>query len=323
MSEKTLRYLEAIAQTGSISGASRRLFIAPPSLSQFVKRLEEDNGIVLFDRSSAPWRLTSEGRYFLECEKRMEAIRRERRQYIEDLRGGLSGELRIGSTQYRSETLLSRILPVFAERYPGIRVRITELTTQGLVSAAASGEVDCAFVISRMMTRELAGVEVFKENVLLALPMKAAAAACAEKSPSRRPPFPRFRFSDAAELPFIIMKSGQVFREYFESLCERYDVKPPVALETQSILTVPALVSAGLGAALVPDTMCPRLVHEKVALFSLGEDLPINALSLVRKRDKYVSRACQLFFETAYEVLRGQGSSPSGNLKAREENKFL
>ncbi|MCI6530255.1 MAG: LysR family transcriptional regulator [Mesosutterella sp.] len=313
MTGKPLRYLEAVAQTGAISAAARQLFVSPPSLSQFVKRLEEDNGIVIFDRSGGPWKLTLEGKYFLDCERRIEAILRERHQYFEDLKTGLSGELRVGSTQYRSETLLSRILPVFAERYPGIRVRITELTTQELVSAAGNGEVDCAFVISRMMTKELVGVEVYQENVLLAVPRKLAARGGMKVPGPGRPPFPRISFSKVADLPFIIMKSGQAFREYFEILCARYGVKPAVALETQSILTVPALVSAGLGAALVPDTLCPELGEKEVEFFSLGGDLPVNTLSLVRRRGKYVPRACQLFFETAYTVLKGSGGLRSAD----------
>ena len=88
MRSRILHHLEAILKTGSIAEASRQYFIAQPSLSQFVKRLEEEHRITIFDRSQSPWVLTPEGRYFLETERRIDAIRREREQYLEDLQGG-------------------------------------------------------------------------------------------------------------------------------------------------------------------------------------------------------------------------------------------
>ena len=138
MRSRILHHLEAILKTGSIAEASRQYFIAQPSLSQFVKRLEEEHRITIFDRSQSPWVLTPEGRYFLETERRIDAIRREREQYLEDLQGGAAGELLIGSTPYRSETILSRILPEFARRFPKIQLRITEGTTKGIADAVAS-----------------------------------------------------------------------------------------------------------------------------------------------------------------------------------------
>lgn len=68
MRSRILHHLEAILKTGSIAEASRQYFIAQPSLSQFVKRLEEEHRITIFDRSQSPWVLTPEGRYFLKGE---------------------------------------------------------------------------------------------------------------------------------------------------------------------------------------------------------------------------------------------------------------
>ena len=61
MRSRILHHLEAILKTGSIAEASRQYFIAQPSLSQFVKRLEEEHRITIFDRSRSPWVLTPTG----------------------------------------------------------------------------------------------------------------------------------------------------------------------------------------------------------------------------------------------------------------------
>lgn len=66
MSRSPLHYLEAIIRTGSIAAASKQLFLTQPSLSLYVKRLEEEYEIKIFDRGAQPWKLTPEGKYFIE-----------------------------------------------------------------------------------------------------------------------------------------------------------------------------------------------------------------------------------------------------------------
>ena len=66
------------------------------------------------------------------------------------------------------------------------------------------------------------------------------------------------------------MKRGQIFNQYYYDLCQKHRVPPQVVLETQSILTVPALISANVGAALVPSTIADDCMARNVRLFSLG-----------------------------------------------------
>ena len=301
MRSRILHHLEAILKIGSIAEVSRQYFIAQPSLSQFVKRLEEEHRITIFDRSQSPWVLTPEGRYFLETERRIDAIRREREQYLEDLQGGAAGELLIGSTPYRSETILSRILPEFARRFPKIQLRITEGTTKGIADAVASGAVDCGFVVSPMVTSELDSVVVTHEAVWVALPLTHP---LARNQPHPvQFPLPEISFALLRDTPFIIMKPGQAFHNYFESLCRKFSIEPRVTLETQSITTVPALVAAGVGAALVPETIKEQLLSLPLALFSLGSELHESRLCLVKKHGRYVSTPTKLFYRTVTEVL--------------------
>ena len=116
-------HIEAILESGSIRSASRRLFVSQPSLSQYVKRLEDTLGCPIFDRSKSPWTLTEEGKYFVETERRIDAIEEERKHYYEDRRDVKSGEVVIGSTQNRTVAVLTHILPAFRREAPGSRSR--------------------------------------------------------------------------------------------------------------------------------------------------------------------------------------------------------
>ena len=113
MANRILKHLEAIIETGSILAASRRLFVSQPSLSQYVKRLEEEYEITIFDRQTSPWTLTQEGRELIEAQRQIDEIERECRQRFADRRALKTGDLRIGSTAYRTATLLNPVLSRF------------------------------------------------------------------------------------------------------------------------------------------------------------------------------------------------------------------
>ena len=121
-----LHHLEAIIESGSVIGACRRLFLSQPALSQYIKRLEAEYGIVIFDRSVSPWKLTEEGEHLLETQRKIQQLDEECRQFFRDRKGLKSGTVRIGSTAYRTATILNPILSVYKKQYPNVIVRIEE-----------------------------------------------------------------------------------------------------------------------------------------------------------------------------------------------------
>ena len=103
------------------------------------------------------------------------------------------------------------------------------------------------------------------------------------------------------------MHRGQIFHHYYERLCEKFRVHLPVALVTQSILTVPALVATGVGGALIPSTIAEDCFTKEVALYSLGDSLPENQVSLAWKRGRYLSHAARAFIDIAVKVMASEG----------------
>ena len=290
-----LHHLEAIIESGSVIGACRRLFLSQPALSQYIKRLEAEYGIVIFDRSVSPWKLTEEGEHLLETQKETLIV-------VFYLISDASDLVRIGSTAYRTATILNPILSVYKKQYPNVIVRIEEGTTQEVAEFADNGKVDCSFVISSMVPSSLESVEIYSEKVLVGLPPNHPYTKRASGEASLEEKFPKVDFKELDGTPFIIMKRGQIFNQYYYDLCQKHRVPPQVVLETQSILTVPALISANVGAALVPSTIADDCMARNVRLFSLGDDVPQNNVSLVWKQGKYQSYALTEFIKTAKEI---------------------
>lgn len=301
MANRILKHLEAIIETGSILAASRRLFVSQPSLSQYVKRLEEEYEITIFDRQTSPWTLTQEGRELIEAQRQIDEIERECRQRFADRRALKTGDLRIGSTAYRTATLLNPVLSRFKKENPGIVVRIEEGNTAEVLAMIESGRVDCGIVISSMVPGSLDHVQIYSEEVLIGLPGDHPYVKSHPKPPAR---FDPLDLSDIPDTPFIIMKMGQAFHEYFYQLCQLNKAKTPVTLETQSILTVPALISTGIGAALIPSTIIEDCLAREIAIYRPSPKFPPNNVSIAWKRNRYQSLATRQFIDKALEWLQ-------------------
>ncbi len=299
MSHTALKYIETILDTGSITKAAKKLFVSQPSLSQYIRRIEQDNDISLFDRSSQPWVLTEDGNFYLETERKLEAIRRQRTQFFSDKHMLNRGEIFIGATQYRSSLVLSKVLPVYRERYPDIKIHLLEGISSELVNFAEKGLVDCTLVLEANVTANLDYEPLFSERVLLCVPQT--------HKPVKTGPvptggcYPSARFSEFADDNFIIIKAGQVFHDFFSSLCEKYHVDPTVALEAQSINSIPVLVEAGLGCALVPSSLADT-THYNVRYYEIRPDPLSTRLAIAWSRSRYLSRPAEALINITKEL---------------------
>lgn len=301
MSHSALKYIETILEVGSITAAAKKLYVAQPSLSQYIRRIESENEIELFDRTKQPWRLTEDGQFYLECERKIHALNRERSQFFNDRRELKKGDLVIGSTQYRSQTLLTKILPVFRSRYPNICVHISEGTTQDVLEFTENGLVDCGLVVESFVTNKLEKEFLIAERPLIVTPKKHKAVKTI--APVGEAKFPMVRFSQFKNDDFVILKRGQMFNEFFRILCNKYGIEPNVVMETQSVTTIPDFVANGVGCALVPDPIADK-TDPRVSYYDLGLDLPINNLMIAWSKTRYLAKSTLAFINTAKEVLR-------------------
>ena len=119
-------YFVAIVDEGSLTKAAEHLYVSQPSLSQYLKRLEANLGVELFDRSASPLRLTYTGeryyQYVLQMMKLDENIRRE----FQDIKNQTSGRLRLGVALWRGACLLPDVFPSSHRQYPDIHIELPE-----------------------------------------------------------------------------------------------------------------------------------------------------------------------------------------------------
>lgn len=169
LERREYEYIRKIAETGSFIAAAEKLYITQPSLSQFIRRIERHVGAELFDRSHQPVTLTEAGRIYLDIEGQIQDLCKVREQRIQDLGQTVGGTVRIGSSNYRSSTILARAIPIINERYPHIDICLEEGTTRELEDFAIQGKTDFSIVVKPTGHRDLDYIELFREELLLAV----------------------------------------------------------------------------------------------------------------------------------------------------------
>ena len=118
MNFKHINYVLTVLTEGSITAASKKLFVSQPALSQTIKLIEQDLGAPIFDRSTDPISLTYAGQRYVEAAQAMLDIDRNLRAEIAETKKEVHGRMRVGISSQRGIQLLPLIIPEVVKRYP-------------------------------------------------------------------------------------------------------------------------------------------------------------------------------------------------------------
>src|ERR1700761_9339064 len=129
MEVQQLRYVCAVAETGSFSRAAERCHVTQPSLSQQILKLEEDLGVKLFDRLGRSVRLSEAGRAFLPHSRSILEQMESARASVVDSRADFHRNVTAGVIPTIAPYLMPAYTAAFTKKYPGAKLRIVEETT--------------------------------------------------------------------------------------------------------------------------------------------------------------------------------------------------
>lgn len=240
-----LRYFAAVAEELHFGRAAERIGIAQPPLSQQIKSLEELVGYPLFERRPQV-RLTPAGVALLEVARRTLSQVQEGIASARRAGRGETGKITVGFAASILTTALPEILRTYRERFPGVELRLRELSSAAQAAALADGDIDVAFV--REAVEHGAGLvcePILREEFVAVLP------------PTHRlAEWPELPLGEFVGEPFVHFPRAVAPALYDQvgDACRRAGFQPRVVQEAQEWLTILGLVEAGLGVSLVPDS---------------------------------------------------------------------
>ncbi len=281
-----LRYVAAVARTGNFSRAAEQCHVAQPSLSQQIRKLEEELGERLFDRLKRVARLTPHGEVFLRRALRIleeaDAAQREAREAGALLRGKLT----IGALPTIAPYLLPEVAGEFMRRFPGVEIVVQEDTTARLLRLAHRYELDLALASTPIQDERLEVRPLFTEELLLALP---------PGHPLTR--MPQVGLADLAAERWIVLQEGHCLGDQVLRFCDRREGAPHIAFRSAQLETVRALVASGLGVSLVPAMAAGRRSPGEPEYRSLPAPVPRRSIVAVWPRQRPPGRAAEEFLK--------------------------
>ncbi len=237
-----LRNFVAVAREGSITRAAATLFLAQPTLSIRIRKLEQQLGTPLFERLARRVVLTAAGEAFLEHAERALAEVERGRQRVEEVAHGRRGRVAVGVLPSVGARVLPAVLAAFRAEHPAITVRLVEHdVSREFEELVQAGELDLAITRMPVTLAGLGSRTLVREPILLLVPPN-----------HRLRGRPSVRLADLADDDFVCMRSGYGLRELADQLCAAAGFTPRVVMETGQLAIVHGMIDSGLGVALLP-----------------------------------------------------------------------
>jgi LysR family transcriptional regulator, hydrogen peroxide-inducible genes activator len=320
-----LEYLSAVAEEGSISQAARRLGVAQPSLSQQLKKLEDELGHRLLDRLPKGVVPTEAGRQLIEHARRVLAEIADARRRIGDTPGHVAGSLAVGAIPTMAPFLLPGVLRRFAARWPDVKLTVVEDVTQRLLAMLERGEVDVAVMSDANVPATVHAETIATESLRLMLPAthrlvagkakadksgSAAAAATKRKGASADGPAGAAHatgkavpWSAVAGERLLVLQEMHCLAGQVSRFCDRARVRPPVFMRGAQLTTIAAMVSAGLGVSVVPEMMCRAGPWAGCVTRPLAGEHPTRDVCVAWSLLRYRTNAARAFDEMLRQSL--------------------
>jgi DNA-binding transcriptional LysR family regulator len=289
MDLRQLRYLVALAEELNFTRAAASEHIAQPALSQQIRRLEEEVGVGLVERTTRRVALTEAGELLVVRARRILAELEAAGDEMQAVRGVDVGHVTIGAIHTMGPVDLSLALVTFHEAHPNVSLTVREQHSEECAELLRNDELDLAFlsVTERVESRELGLHQLVSEELMVLLPRGHALAD---------------RMSDLAEEHFISFRQGARLRELLMSASRDAKFEPRVTLESNQAQRIRTLVSRGLGVAILPRSDAISPVGAEVVAAPIVDPVLRRDLTLAWRADRRQSPATAAFLELAREM---------------------
>jgi len=284
-----LRYFVAVAETGGFVKAAQRSGVTQPSLSQQIRKLENELGVTLFDRSSRGAVATEAGRALLPRAQRILAEVRETFAGVkEDVEAG-RGPLSVGAIPTIAPYLMPPVLSRFLNEHPDCELTVHEDLTERLIEAVVDHELDAA-VMSTPVDHPALHVEVIGREPLLVV------------APAGSPLPSRLRVEHLMDEPAVVLHEVHCLGQQIADFCNAARLRRRIVCRSTQLQTVLSLVGLGLGVSIVPE-MASREDTNPSRVYRPLQGRPEREISIVRRTDRSVSALCRRFLELVGEQL--------------------
>ncbi|MGC9421062.1 MULTISPECIES: DNA-binding transcriptional regulator OxyR [unclassified Vibrio] len=247
MNIRDFEYLVALAEHKHFRKAAEACFVSQPTLSGQIRKLEDELGAVLLERSSRRVLFTDSGLQLVEQAKRILMEIKTFKDMASEQGGAMNGPMHIGFIPTLGPYLLPRIIPGLKENFPELELYLYEAQTHQLVQQLEEGKLDCLVLAAVEETEPFKAIDIFCEPMSIAVP-------CDHEWANRNE-------IDMLELngkTVLALGDGHCLRDQALGFCFAAGAKDDERFKATSLETLRNMVAAGSGITLLPQLSLPE-----------------------------------------------------------------
>lgn len=284
MTTELYKIFYTIAETGSISGAAKALYVTQPAVSKAIKNLEEALGLKLFERNARGVTLTSEGQvlyaHVAEAFKQLD----EGEKLMKQLRERAYGAIRIGISNTLCKYYFIPHLKAFHQVYPKLKIEIVNRTSTETVKLLREGLLDCAIISEMDFSEAMTYTPLMViQDIFVA---------------RRKPPKQVMALEDLTKEAMLLMEKKNATREHLENFLRAEGVALTVDIEISSMEFLVEFAKIGLGvASVIKEFVGEEMAQGTLHHWPLVKEVPARSLGLLSMTERHHSIACQTFMD--------------------------
>lgn len=272
-----LEYIIAVDNHRSFARAARSCHVTQPTLSMQVKKLEEDMGVLIFDRSKKPILTTDIGQRLITQARAI--LRESNRIYelIQEEQDTVKGELRVGVIPTLGPYLLPQFLPRFMNQYPEVQLNIQELLSEDILQKLKADQLDMGLLVTPLNVDGFMEIPLFYETFVVYM---STSHPLSEQH--------KIDFDDLNIEDMWLLQEGHCFRSQVVNICgeEQRETQRGLRFESGSLETLRRIVEKQYGYTLLPELatmeLSEELYNRHVRTFRNPQ--PVREVSIVLRR---------------------------------------
>jgi DNA-binding transcriptional LysR family regulator len=284
MDLRNLRYALEVAKLHNITKAAEKLHLTQPTLSKIIKSIEDELGVVLFDRSGKYVKLTDEG---IAAMKQIEQIIEASdilHRMLDDYTDLKAGTIRIGLPPVISSVFVPQVVAPFRKLYPNITFELVEEGSKNVELMVLEGSVDVGAVLLPVKENSFGIKSFIRQNLALVIHKSHPLAVKEELS-----------LTELRDEPFILFAKGFAVRQHIIDACHNAGFEANIAYESAQWDLLVELVSANLGIAFLPEPLTHKVTDPSVRILPLtNPSIPWNVV-LIWNKERYITKCTREF----------------------------
>lgn len=271
MNLRDLEYLVALAEHQHFRLAAEACYVSQPTLSGQIRKLEDELGVVLLERTSRKVLFTASGLLLVSQARRVLEEARLLREMAQQHTEEMAGPLHIGLIPTVGPYLLPHIIPAIRQEFPDLEIYLHEAQTSVLVNQLDNGELDCALLALVKETQPFIEVPICEESMYLAI--------------AADHPWAKRDYVSMGELSgqqLLMLEDGHCLREQALGFCFAAGAREDTHFRATSLETLRNMVAAGAGITLIPKLAVPQdRIRDGVCYIPCHDPEPRRTLGLI------------------------------------------